>query len=562
MQEEVLHKINYFTEEQLQNHALPSKFTFPFFYEPHALARIAATDLQNYLLHQTDWEHNFGLKENQDGMIIGKMFGVLVVQDKCGKIGYLSAFSGKLAGNNHHQRFVPPVFDMLEENSFFLQEETVLNAFNAQILALENDPELAFLKSELDNIQTSFDAAILTQKESLKSNKKARQIIREENKNLLSPADFDILEKDLIKQSLHDKHQLSLLQSEAKSSIHAIQEKINNKENAIAQLKKERKEKSGALQQRLFEQYTFLNKAGKKKSLGAIFSETAFGKPPAAAGECATPKLLQFAFLNQLKPLAMAEFWWGASPKSEIRKHQQFYPACNGKCKPILKHMLDGIEIDENPMLQHAGKEKELEIIYEDNALIIVNKPSELLSVPGIEVQDSVFTRLQQYLHPVEPIVVHRLDMATSGILIVAKTKEAHKHLQKQFLKKTVKKRYVALLDGSLTQTEGEIKLPLRGDLDDRPRQIVCFEHGKKSHTLFKKIEEKEGKTKVYFWPLTGRTHQLRMHAAHVDGLNAPIIGDDLYGKSSKRLYLHAAEIEFIHPTSLQTMNFEAKEDF
>lgn len=562
MPEEVLHKIVYFTEAQLQNIALPQRFTFPFFYEPHALTRIAAADLQNYLLHQTDWEHNFGLRENQEGMIIGKMFGVLVVQDKQGKIGYLSAFSGKLAGNNHHQRFVPPVFDMLEENSFFLQEETVLNALNAQIITLENDSELKVLKDELNQSQIKFEAAILSKKESLKNNKKTRQIIREEKKEQLSPTEFDNLEKELIKQSLHDKHQLSVLQDEAKQHIHSIQEKIQNKENIITQLKKERKEKSGALQQRLFEQYTFLNKAGQAKSLGAIFSETAFGKPPAAAGECATPKLLQFAFLNQLTPLAMAEFWWGASPKSEIRKHQQFYPACNGKCKPILKHMLDGIELDENPMLQHAGKEKELEVIYEDEALIIVNKPAELLSVPGIEVQDSVFTRLQQYLFPVEPIVVHRLDMATSGILIVAKTKEAHKHLQKQFLKQTIKKRYVALLEGSLAQSEGEIKLPLRGDLDDRPRQMVCYEHGKKSLTFFKKIEEKEGKTKVHFWPLTGRTHQLRMHAAHVDGLNAPIIGDDLYGKSSDRLYLHAAEIEFVHPTSLQKIIFEVKEDF
>ncbi len=555
-------KIIYFKDEQIKNIPLPERFTFPFYYQPHPLTLLAAANLQTYLENQTDFEHNFGLKAEQDGFVIGKMFGVLIVQDKNDKIGYLSAFSGKLAGTNHHQQFVPPVFDMLEENSFFLQEEMVLNSINETILTLEKNPLLAQLKQEITQNQETANQLINAKKEALKSNKKARQTIREEQKKILSSSDFEILEKDLIKQSLHDKHQLSVLQTEWKRTLSNLQEAIDVKENEIARLKKERKEKSAALQQLLFDQYFFLNQNKEQKSLSAIFSETVFGKPPAAAGECATPKLLQFAFLNDLKPLAMAEFWWGSSPKSEIRQHKQFYPACTGKCKPILNHMLWGIALDENPMLHHSGKTKEIEILFEDEQLIVVNKPAELLSVPGIDVQDSVFTRLQQYLHPVEPIVIHRLDMATSGILVMAKTKEAHKHVQKQFIKRTVKKRYVAVLDGKIKQKEGEIKLPLRGDLDDRPRQIVCEEFGKKAHTSYQVIEEKDNKTKVHFWPLTGRTHQLRVHAAHSLGLNAPIVGDDLYGTANNRLHLHAAYLEFVHPSTKKTLIFEVKEEF
>jgi len=287
-----------------------------------------------------------------------------------------------------------------------------------------------------------------------------------------------------------------------------------------------------------------------------------FGKPPAAAGECATPKLLQYAFLNGLRPVAMAEFWWGAPPKSEIRKHRQFYPACTGKCKPILEHMLEGILVDDNPLLINQGEDRKLEIVYEDDSFVVVNKPAELLSVPGIQIQDSVYTRLKAAFVNIEPLIIHRLDMATSGLLVVAKTKEAHKNIQKQFLKRTVNKRYTALLSKIINKQEGGITLPLRGDLDNRPRQLVCFEFGKKAMTKWKVIETKETTTKVHLWPLTGRTHQLRMHAAHELGLNAPIVGDDLYGTSAERLYLHAAYLEFIHPVTNEKLAFEVVEDF
>ena len=541
---------------------MPERFTFPFYYNPHPLTKIAAAELQNYLETQTELEHNFGLTENQSGVAIGKMFGVLVVEDTEGKIGYLSAFSGKLAGTNEHTMFVPPVFDMLVEDSFFLKEQNILNVINDQVKEIETNEHYILLKQQFDELKTQSVKEIAAFKQHTKNNKAYRKKLRERRKNSINESDYARFEAYLIRHSHYDNHQLNLLSDKWKQQLDEIHLALMNFENTIESLKKDRKEKSAALQQQLFEQYIFLNIAKKERSLYSIFSDTVFGKPPAAAGECATPKLLQYAFLNGLKPVAVAEFWWGTPPKSEIRKHKQFYPACTGKCKPILEHMLEGMPVDENPLLINFGADKELEIVYEDDSFIIVNKPAELLSVPGIQIQDSVYTRLQAKLLSIEPLIIHRLDMSTSGLLVVAKTKEAHKEIQKQFLRRTVNKRYTALLSKVIKQDEGEINLPLRGDLDNRPRQLVCFEHGKKAITKWKVVERNEITTKVHFWPLTGRTHQLRMHAAHEIGLNAPIVGDDLYGTSSERLYLHAAHLEFTHPVTNKRLSFEVKEDF
>lgn len=555
-------RITYFTDNVLHAIALPERFTFPFFYEPHPLTRIAATQLQEYLETEVSLDHNFGLDENQEGLAIGKMFGVLVVRDNNGKIGYLSAFSGKLAGTNQHSRFVPPVFDMLLENSFFLKEETFLNSLNDQLDHIATDPDYSALKNDLEQFTIQSQEAITTFKKQLKSNKEERKKARATQQTILPEPEYADFEADLIKQSLRDKWELQVLLTHWKQLLEQIQSQIARYEDQIDALKKERKEKSAALQRQLFEQYSFLNQSGKTKSLQAIFSETAFGKPPAAAGECATPKLLQYAFVNGYTPLAMAEFWWGASPKSDIRKHKQFYPACTGKCQPILKHMLEGIPTDDNPLLINLGENTTLQIVYEDENLIVVAKPAELLSVPGIQIQDSVYTRLKAQLTPIEPLMIHRLDMATSGLLVVAKTKEAHKHIQRQFLKRTVIKRYTALLSNHVEQESGEIRLPLRVDLDNRPRQLVCYEFGKKAVTRWKVVARESSATRVHFWPLTGRTHQLRMHAAHEQGLNAPIVGDDLYGTPSNRLHLHAAYLEFVHPKTKETLRFEVPETF
>ncbi|WP_347069238.1 pseudouridine synthase [Flavobacterium sp. WV_118_3] len=555
-------RITYFTDRILDAISLPERFTFPFYYEPHPLTQIAASELQEYLESQTDMDHNFGLIEDQDGIAIGKMFGVLVVRDANGKIGYLAAFSGKLAGTNQHPRFVPPVFDMLLENSFFLKEETILNSINSQIETVTANPLYHRLKTELEQFVSQSQEEITAFKKQLKANKEERKKSREAQQSSLTESEYAVFEADLIKQSLRDKWELQVLTNKWKACLDETRLQLAQFDDQIEALKKERKEKSAALQQQLFEQYSFLNKDRKTKSLQSIFSETVFGKPPAAAGECATPKLLQYAFIHGLEPLAMSEFWWGASPKSEIRKHRQFYPACTGKCQPILKHMLDGIPMDDNPLLQNHGENTTLKIIYEDDSLVVVDKPAELLSVPGIQIQDSVYTRLKTTWGNIEPLIIHRLDMATSGLLVVAKTKEAHKHIQRQFLKRTVIKRYTALLSGLVKQDEGEIRLPLRGDLDNRPRQLVCDTHGKKAVTVWKVVGRQTTTTRIHFWPLTGRTHQLRMHAAHEQGLNAPIVGDDLYGTGADRLHLHAAYLEFVHPKTRETLRFEVKESF
>ena len=527
---------------------LPEKFTFPFYYEPHKLSIIAANELQNYLKTQTDFEHNFGLDEKQKGLEIGKMFGVLVVQNQNGELGHLWAFSGKLAESNHHPKFVPTVYDMLDDNGYFKKEEVILNQYNAEIEALEQNHHYLSAIQHLEQTKLQAEKEISTQKEKIKLGKK----LRAEKRKTATPSEIEQFNKEsqdegilLKKMTQYWNYKLE----DAKQNLEQFTNKIN-------QLKEERKEKSAALQQQLFTEYAFLNKNKELKSLAEIFN----GNPPAGSGECAAPKLLHYAFQYNLKPIAMAEFWWGKSPKSEVRKHQQFYPACMGKCEPILKHMLNGIETDKNPFEINPADGKELEIIFEDEHIIAVNKPSEFLSVPGKQITDSVQTRIQSK-YP-NAMIVHRLDMSTSGIILIGKNFESYKNLQAQFIKRKVKKRYVALLDGILTAKEGIIELPLRVDLDNRPNQIVCFEHGKPAKTEWKTIEIRNNQTLVHFYPITGRTHQLRVHAAHHLGLNCPIVGDDLYGTKANRLHLHAESITFIHPFSKEEMTIQVEIDF
>ncbi len=554
-------RVSYFPDSVVKETGLPGRFTFPFWYEPHPLTKIAAAQLQHYLETQTGLGHNFGLTDTP-GYAIGKMFGVLVVEDTDGRVGYLSAYSGKLAGSNDHPKFVPPVFDMLTENSFFLKEQEVIDAINRKIEGILADEHYNRLKAELEQLSARSLEEISAFKRQMKSNKAIRGLRRAEMKNALTEHDYAAFEADLVKQSHHDQYLLKVLTEDWKQRVDEARAKWLPLDGLLEALKNERKERSAALQQQLFEQYSFLNKAGKSKSLHDIFTPTAFGRPPSGAGECATPKLLQYAFLHGYRPLAMAEFWWGATPRSEIRKHKQFYPACAGKCKPILAHMLEGLPVDENPFLVPAKESANVEIVYEDKWLLVVNKPAGLRSVPGVDIRDSVYTRLSAISEHTELFMVHRLDMGTSGLLVVAKTPGVHKHIQKQFLDRTVSKRYTALLSKIIIENEGEINLPLCADPYNRPMQLVCFDTGKKSITRWKVIERLDGVTKVYFWPLTGRTHQLRMHAAHELGLNAPIVGDDLYGNAGKRLCLHAASISFVHPETKERMSFEVAEDF
>lgn len=539
--------------------SLPEKFTFPFYYEPHELSIIAAKELQSYLETQTDFEHNFGLKEEQKGLVIGKMFGVLVCQNQEGELGYLWAFSGKLAGVNHHPYFVPTIFDMLHEDGFFRREEEVLNAINRQIEILENSDELQSKKNQLETTKKEATLDIQNQKDKIKRLKIERDEKRISFTNL-SSSEIKQLEVELSEESKKESILLKKMTKYWNFEIEKAKNQVNLVLNEINQLKEERRIKSGALQQKLFAEYSFLNLLGERKSIGEIFNNN----PPAGAGECAAPKLLHYAFENLLKPIAMAEFWWGQSPKSEIRKHKQFYPACKSKCEPILlSHMLKGLDMEANPFQENPAEGKSIEIVFEDEFLAVINKPAEFLSVPGKIISDSVYQRVKElYPKATGPLIVHRLDMSTSGLMLIAKDEETYLKLQSQFIKRTIKKRYVALLDGILEENEGCINLPLRVDLDDRPRQLVCYEYGKPAQTKWKKIEIRNNQTLVYFYPITGRTHQLRVHASHELGLKTPIVGDDLYGTKANRLHLHAESLIFEHPISQERTTIVKEDKF
>ena len=449
-----------------ENLPLPQLFTYPFHYTPHSLCVKAAEEVQQYLQTRTDWH-----EELQQG----KMFGVLVVKAPTGEVGYLAAFSGNLAGSNHHDYFVPPVYDLLNPDGYFKEEEARISAINV-MLNHTND----------------------------------------------------------------------------------------NNPKTIEALKEERKQRSIALQQWIFEQFRLRNARGEEQDIYSIFTQTAHRNPPAGTGECAAPKLLQYAYLNNLQPLAMAEFWWGNSPKGEIRRHGHYYPACRHKCEPILSFMLQGLEVEPNPLLTSNTDATQLETVYEDDYLLVVNKPAGMLSVPGKTGQASVLTLLQErYPDATGPILVHRLDMATSGLLLAAKDKDTHALLQKQFEGRTVKKRYIALLEGiPQAEPKGFIRLPLRPDFDNRPLQMVCYEYGKPAVTRYEIIDTENDRTRMAFYPETGRTHQLRVHAAHPGGLNCPIVGDPLYGQPAERLYLHAERLEFRHPVTGQRLQIQKEAPF
>lgn len=547
-----------FFKESIEDILPPKRFTFPFNYSPHPLCVLAAKELQTFLEKQKISNHNFGLEKDQEGLIIGKMFGVLVVQDQSGQIGYLSGFSGKLAGSNHHDGFVPPVFDILTADGFFRKGEAIVNEINKQVDNLESDTEFLKLQELMQAEKLLAESQIEAQKQIVKKGKQSRKLKRENTEDL--HADFI---EELRQESLKEHYEFKDLKKYWKHRLTLLQEKFLQYQSRIDLLKEERKNKSAAVQQQIFEKYNFLNANGDLKDLFKIFRETSEINPPAGAGECAAPKLLQYAFSYKMKPIAMAEFWWGQSPASEIRMHKQFYPACRGKCEPILNHMLDGLDVDENPMLLNPSTSGKLEIVYEDEYLLLINKPVDLLSVPGIHIQDSVYERMKhKFPEATGPLIVHRLDMSTSGLMLIAKSKETHKFLQRQFINRTIKKQYLAILEGTVQENSGLINLPLRVDLDNRPHQLVCQEFGKTALTEWNVIERKDGKTRIQFSPITGRTHQLRVHAAHTNGLNAPILGDDLYGNKSDRLYLHAEKIEFKHPGSKKTMSFQVDAEF
>lgn len=529
---------------------LPERFTYPFCYTPHPLCILAAKEVQSYLTRQTAWK---------DELRQGKMFGVLIVQTEHGETGYLAAFSGILAGKNLHPFFVPPVYDLLQPQGFFKIEEENISSINRNIRQLENDKAYAALSAELARTIQSAEDILATAKAQLKEAKTAREQRRKEKE--LNAQE----EAELIRESQFQKAEYKRLERSWKARITTLQTQTEDWERRISALKSERKTRSAALQQKLFEQFGMLNYRGEVKNLCEIFGQTVHKTPPAGAGECAAPKLLQQAYLHGWKPIAMAEFWWGDSPKTEIRHHGHYYPACKGKCEPILQHMLQGLQVEENPMLKRMQvPSQNLEIVYEDPWLSVINKPAGMLSVPGKEDAVSVYSLMrEQYPEAGGPLTVHRLDMATSGLMLIAKTKRVHQNLQAQFKNRLVRKRYVALLEGIVPKDKGTVDLPLCLNPLDRPRQMVHTEHGKPAITDYQVLERLDGKrTRIAFYPRTGRTHQLRIHAAHPLGLHCPIIGDELYGEKADRLYLHAEYLEFTHPITGETVRITKEAEF
>lgn len=540
-----MNKLHYFADS-ISLLSLPEKFTYPFHYTPHPLCVAAAGEVGRYLSTKGEW---------QGELRKGKMFGVLIVRTGEGEVGYLAAFSGILAGKNRHTYFVPPVYDVQEPDGFFRIEEEQISGINRRIEELQADVRYKDCKQRLAD-ETILAGQVL---DDIRGRMKAAKVERDRLRSTVTRVDSE----QLIRESQFQKAELKRQKQYWKDHLASLQTEVEVFETEIERLKAERKTRSAALQQWLFKQFRMLNARGEERDLCNLFKDTVQKTPPAGAGECAAPKLLQYAYRNGWQPLAMAEFWWGDSPKNEIRRHGYYYPACKGKCGPILKHMLQGLHVEKNPLETDMHRGTELEIMYEDEWLSVVNKPAGMLSVPGKSDIDSVYGRVRRmYPEATGPMIVHRLDMATSGLILIAKTKEVHQNLQAQFKNRTVCKRYVAWLDGIVEKKEGHIELPLRPDPEDRPRQVVDAVHGKPAVTDYTVLHYDSGRTFISFIPKTGRTHQLRVHSAHPLGLNAPIVGDELYGRKADRLYLHAEYLGFIHPVSGVYMEIEKESGF
>ena len=593
----------------------PRQFTYPFCYDVDPLAEAASLELQRYIA-------DADLMSTEKGC--GKMFGVLVVEyeDEEGALqrGFLAAYSGLLGGRNDWPYFVPPVFDAQQPDGHFKRTEREISAINREIAAIEHDAEYLQsveqheqtkkrLQAEVDAFKAEVDAA------------KARRDARRKSGEPLSEEE----QAEMIRESQFMKAELR----RRRKAMEQVGSTLTTQHSTfLKSLQRKRKQMSDELQRWLFAAYRMLNAKGEERDLIDIFREYTHAMPPAGAGDCCAPKLLQYAYLHHLRPVCMAEFWWGESPASEIRHHLHYYPACRSKCLPILTHMLKGLDVAPNPLAQkrHTAEPR---VLYADEYIMVVDKPAGMLSVPGkaesvrSEFSDSANISVEEYFanlqlptnsqFTTEQFTIgeadnsklktqnskflkaaHRLDMDTSGLLVLARTEQAYVELQRQFASRETVKRYEAVLSGvptqnsklktqnSSTQPSGcleAISLPLIADINDRPRQRVDMEHGKPALTLYNIVEVRavdantavayttkkvdKRRTLVHLYPKTGRTHQLRVHCAHPLGLACPILGDPLYGtERADRMYLHAAELTFRHPVTDETMHFLSPSGF
>ena len=563
---------------------IPERMNNPLEYEPHPLCIAACQELQAYLAERKDW------REEIDK---GKMFGVLIVEKNDKEIGYLAAYSGQIGGRSDWKGFVPAVFDYLQPDGYFKTHEAKITELNQRIAHLINNPEIKETERILNKLHKVQEHKLNLHKMQITEAKAKRDARRQEaslhpDTKGLTPEE----EQAMIKESQFLKAELRRFKKLISQKT-PLEEMYDNYQKGLQEIKQLRKSDSDELQKWLFSQFKMLNDKGESKDLLEIFKEFNQMVPPAGSGECCEPKLLQYAFEHGLKPLQMAMFWWGESPKEEIRHHLHFYPACNGKCKPILHWMLPADVFEQASA--DAYIYNKVEILYEDQELAVIHKPEGMLSVPGKDAQQpSIYSwARKQFPEATGPLIVHRLDMATSGLMVIAKTEFAYHRLQEQFTSHQVQKRYVAIVcckDKDMAQRIKDaakmISLPLMPDYLDRPRQIVNHEQGKEAITEYEVLGSEERRVKseesnstanhevqssnlkvqcirLALYPKTGRTHQLRVHCAHREGLDAPILGDPLYGNvKADRLYLHAEAITFKHPLTGKEIHIERKADF
>lgn len=496
---------------------LPQHFTYPFLYTPHPLAVAAATQLKVHLSTQPQWAAEISR---------GKMFGVLIVtphpsspsphpsspsprQSSVGG-GFPTDTSAPSSSPHPSSPFPSP------------RPSSVVGVFPTDTSAPSPSPHLFFL--------AAFSGLLDG---------------RNQQPGFVPPI-YDLQHPDTYFQQ--EDAAISLMPGgEAKS------------------------QRSRRLQLWLFGQYRVLNAQGQTRTLTDIFDHETCRIPPSGAGDCCAPKLLQYAYSHNLQPLCMAEFWLGQSPRGEIRYDGDYYPACQSKCKPILRHMLQCLDVDENPLLPLLRERAtHMRIIYDDPYILAVDKPAGMLAVRGNIDAPSVESIIQEsdISNSGSPLIAHRLDMDTSGIMLIAKNSDIYRELQVQFYRHIVRKRYIALLDGIVPTDSGTICIPLSPNALDRPRQMVNHQHGKTAITHYEVLERIDGRTLVAFYPETGRTHQLRVHAASPEGLGTPIVGDRLYSPGgmqrnpmqlpTNRMMLHAQTIDFIHPHTGQPMTLTA----
>lgn len=542
---------------------LPAAFTYPFRYTAHPLCERAAAVVAEEV-------KRMGFQE-------GKMFGVLVVSGNGSlslrgdleghesSLFFLAAYSGQLWGSYDYPWFVPPVVDYLDPNSHFQLEQREIVEMSRRLEEMKLSEERLEWQRRVAQLRAEREAAVTEAKRVYEEGKRGREELKIKREKLIIEGRNELKiegeEEDgyleLIRESQRQKADIQRAKQLHKQEIAELEARLTEHNAAVHELYEERKRRSEALQQWLFGQFNFLNAKGERKNLLEIFGPHLI---PSGAGECCAPKLLQAAYALGLKPVAMAEFWLGPSKPGRYREPGAFFPACRSKCYPILGHMLQGLNVEPDPARHYENRELEpIKVLWEDEHLAVVYKPEGWCSIPGKSDQPNLLDECFRLWPEISgSVIVHRLDQDTSGVMVIAKNALVHRALGQQFEQREVKKRYVALLEGTLTVTYGEICLPLGPDLENMPHQQVDFDNGKEAVTRFEvvAVEQSGNVTRVFFYPQTGRTHQLRVHSAAPEGLNAPIVGDRLYGHVADRLYLHAESIKFVHPITKEEMHF------